>query len=156
MFERLKMIREYKKMSQADFAKLLGMGQSTLAMMEVGKRDILDRHIKTICSICHVNEEWLRHGIGKMINEDSNTLIEQLTDKYDLDVIDCKILESYLNLTQPKRKVIKEYLQSLVGVFDSEFSKEIEIEREVESYRRELEEEKRVETSSVLRDTKEV
>ena len=121
MYERLKKIREYKKMSQAEFAKLLGIGQSTLAMMETGKREILDRHIKTICSICKVNENWLRTGEGKMINEDRNTLISQLTEEYDLDMLDRKIVECYLNLGLFQRKAVKDYLRSIIdAVIDNE------------------------------------
>ena len=56
MYNRIKKIRQSLKLNQAEFSKLLGMGQSTLGMLEVGKREILDRHIKTICSIFNVNE----------------------------------------------------------------------------------------------------
>ena len=38
MGKRIKEIREKKNMIQADFAKLLGIGQSTLAMLEVSKK----------------------------------------------------------------------------------------------------------------------
>lgn len=69
MNDRLKEIRAHTGMTQADFAKALGIGQSTLAMMEVGKRDILDRHIKTICAIFGVDEHWLRTGEGEMFCE---------------------------------------------------------------------------------------
>lgn len=68
MQERLKKIREQFGMTQAEFSKKLGIGQSTLAMMEVSKRDIADRHIKTICAICNINEHWLRTGEGEMCN----------------------------------------------------------------------------------------
>lgn len=64
--ERLKEIRRSVGLNQADFAKKLGMGHSTLAMLEIGKRDILDRHIKTICSIFNINEDWFRTGRGDM------------------------------------------------------------------------------------------
>lgn len=66
MIERLKQIRKNINLSQVEFAKYLGISHSTLAMMEVGKRDILDRHVKTICSIFKINEEWFRTGEGEM------------------------------------------------------------------------------------------
>lgn len=68
MNERLKEVRKSMNMNQTEFANLLGVGQSTLAMMEVSKRDVSDRHIKTICAICHVNEQWLRTGEGEMFD----------------------------------------------------------------------------------------
>lgn len=114
MNERLKQIRAKKKMNQADFAKSLGIGQSTLAMMEVGKREISERHIKTICAIFGVNECWLRDGVGDMFTETNSTVISSLVDEYDLDPLDQKIVECYLNLGSLQRKVIKDYLRKLV------------------------------------------
>lgn len=101
-------------MNQADFSSALGIGQSTLAMMEVGKREISDRHIKTICAIFNVNEEWLRDGIGEMFVETDKSVISTLATEYDLDALDQKIVECYLNLGTLQRKVIKDYLRSLV------------------------------------------
>lgn len=74
MNERLKEIRKHMEMNQTDFANLLGIGQSTLAMMEVSKRDISDRHIKTICAICGVNENWFRTGKGDMLVEHGDSI----------------------------------------------------------------------------------
>lgn len=56
MSDRLKSIRSYLKMNQSDFSSALGIGQSTLAMMEVGKRSVSERHVKTICALFNINE----------------------------------------------------------------------------------------------------
>lgn len=114
IYDRIKMVRESKNMSQAEFSKFLGMGHSTLGMIEVGKRNILDRHIKTICSLCSVNENWLRNGIGEMNTETDRTIITSLASEYELDSLDQKIIECYLNLGSLQRKVIKDYLRNLV------------------------------------------
>ena len=113
MYERLKIIRAEKKMNQSEFSKALGIGQSTLAMMEVGKREITDRHIKTICAIFGVSEKWLRHGIGDMFIETEETIISSLATEYDLDSLDRKIIECYINMQAPQRMAIKSYLRSL-------------------------------------------
>lgn len=63
--ERLVKIRKDLGMNQKEFAESLAIGQSTLAMIEVGKRALNDRHIKLICSIYNVNEKWLRTGEGE-------------------------------------------------------------------------------------------
>lgn len=114
MNERLKLIRAAKKMNQSDFSNALGIGQSTLAMMEVGKREITDRHIKTICAIFGVNEEWFRNGAGDPFVETENSVLSSLADEYKLDPLDRKIVECYLNLGTLQRKVIKDCLRSLV------------------------------------------
>lgn len=155
MYERLKQIRESMGMNQSEFAKKLGMGQSTLAMMEVGKRDILDRHIKTICSIFNVSEEWLRNGTGEMFKKDEESALSALAAEYDLDELDKRIIEGYLSLSPTERQAIKKYIESVAAAYTGAAAKENEIDKEVEEYRRELELEKSSETSSVLPDSSE-
>ncbi|GLC87978.1 helix-turn-helix domain-containing protein [Lysinibacillus piscis] len=68
MYSRIKEIRNALNMNQAEFAQHLGLGQSTLAMIEVGKRTFSDKHIKIICATFNINEAWLRTGEGEMFN----------------------------------------------------------------------------------------
>lgn len=120
MNERLVLIRKKLGMNQKEFAESLAIGQSTLAMIEVGKRALNDRHIKLICSVYNINENWLRTGEGEMMNtltrsqiitdfladilkdeEDSfrRRLIEALST---LDVNDWEVLEKIANSLQKK------------------------------------------------------
>jgi transcriptional regulator with XRE-family HTH domain len=163
--ERLKLIRESKGMNQSDFAKLLGMGQSTLAMMEVGKRDILDRHIKTICSICGVSEEWFRTGKGEMLEQDDDATASQLAHEFSLDKLGQSIIKSYLHLSDFEKAVIGNYVKSVAKEYekveDSQSNEaksepnrgtdeiDPDIKQELDSYRQELEMEKSIRTSSV-------
>ncbi|MEA4854545.1 MAG: helix-turn-helix transcriptional regulator [Christensenella sp.] len=66
MYQRIKKIRNVLHLNQMEFSKRLGMSQSSLAMIEVGKRKFSEKHIKVICSEFHVNEKWLRAGEGEM------------------------------------------------------------------------------------------
>ena len=66
MNERLKELRKSLKMNQAEFAKALGVGQSSLAMIETNRRPLTNKNIKLICAEFDVNEEWLRTGKGEM------------------------------------------------------------------------------------------
>ena len=49
-----------------------------------------------------------------MFIENDNTIIFELSNKYNLDNLDVKILESYLKLSGEQRKAIKKYVYSLV------------------------------------------
>lgn len=150
MHNRIKEIRASKGMNQADFAKSLGIGQSTLGMLEVGKRDILDRHIKVICSVYNVNEDWLRNGRGQMFIETDDDIIRELVNEYQLDIIDRKIIEHYLKLDEDSRSKIKEYIMDVAKSI-SEVSATVDpIEQELDSYRMELEAEKKGQTSLAL------
>lgn len=66
MYHRLKALRKALGLNQQEFSRRLGLSQSTLAMMEVGKRNLNEKHIKLICSYFKVNECWLRTGEGEM------------------------------------------------------------------------------------------
>lgn len=157
--DRIKLIRESKNMSQSAFSKFLGMGHSTLGMIEVGKRNILDRHIKTICSLCNINEEWLRYGKGEMYVETKHDFISSIAKKFNFDKKDMEILTMYSELPPEYRERFRLYLKSLVDTAYEEYKREHpdidsnsvidpEIEKEVEYYRRELEIEKRAEDES--------
>lgn len=102
-------------MTQSEFAKKLGVGQSTLAMMEVNKRDISDRHIKTICAIFGVDENWFRTGEGEMFPpQNNNDGLDELSNRYNLNTLDRHIIMQYLALDPAQRAVIYNFLHSLV------------------------------------------
>ena len=65
MISRLKQLRKRLKINQTNFAKQLGITQTAYSMIENGINPLSDRHIKVICSVYHVNEDWLRTGEGE-------------------------------------------------------------------------------------------
>lgn len=105
MKDRLKQVRKYRNMNQKEFSAALGIAQSTIGMMEVGKREILERHIRTICAVFNVNEEWFRYGKGNMFKDSSNVL-QMLADEYRLDMFDVKFIQAYSSLRAEDRKSI--------------------------------------------------
>lgn len=71
MNERLKQARKALGLSQTKFAEKLGMTAQALSLIEIGKTPITDKHIKPICAIFNVSEEWLETGNGAMfLNKD--------------------------------------------------------------------------------------
>ncbi|MBS7123624.1 MAG: helix-turn-helix transcriptional regulator [Coprobacillus sp.] len=112
--ERIKYLRKNKlKMTQIEFGKQLGSAGSTVVGWEKGDRTPPDATIKLICKEFNVNYAWLKEGLGEMTSEYTDVLIRRLTEEYNLDELDKKIIESYLQLSKEKREVIKEYLQSI-------------------------------------------
>jgi transcriptional regulator with XRE-family HTH domain len=79
LLERLRQIRRYNAMNQTEFAKKIGINQSTYSGIENGRETITDRNIKLICLTFDVNETWLRTGQGDMFSqkETSGTPEEQ-------------------------------------------------------------------------------
>ncbi|MCI8806481.1 MAG: helix-turn-helix transcriptional regulator [Clostridiales bacterium] len=66
MTDRLKQLRKTLKINQTNFANQLGITQTAYSMIENGINPLSDRHIKVICSVYNVNENWLRFGKGEM------------------------------------------------------------------------------------------
>lgn len=66
MYHRLRTLRKAMGMNQSEFAARMGMSQSSIAMLETGKRNLNEKHIKLICSIFGAREQWLRAGEGEM------------------------------------------------------------------------------------------
>jgi transcriptional regulator with XRE-family HTH domain len=159
--ERIKELRTALELNQRDFSQKAKIGHSTLAMFETGQRVPKEIHISQICQTFSVNEEWLKNGSGEMFKQDMKTILSQLSFEYHLDELDRRIIEKYLQLGELQRKAIKDYIKSLTAIIsttdieehetstasigkksEAEIATDVDIEKEVESYRRELEDEK--------------
>lgn len=76
MHERIKELRKYLGLTQAEFGEKIAMRQTGVAWLESGGRKITDRVITTICAVFGVDEKWLRIGEGEMFREP--TIDEQI------------------------------------------------------------------------------
>lgn len=111
---RIKELRKTKKLSQVAFGERLGVSRDVINNVENGRVELSELMLKAICSEFNISEEWLRHGFGAMFLETDRTVISTLSNEYNLDPLDQKIVECYLNLGTLQRKVIKDCLRSLV------------------------------------------
>lgn len=115
MHNRLKQLRKVLELNQEEFAKSLGLGKSSIAMIETGERALLDRHIKLICTLWNVNRDWLVYGTGQMFNSTNNSSnIDNITDQYNLSGIESLILRNYLDMEENDRKIFVDMLMKLV------------------------------------------
>lgn len=146
VYDRIKQIREHMKMSQSQFAKKLGIGQSTLGMMEVGKRDVLDRHIITISSVCGVSEKWLRTGEGEMFDQPQTFSLDEYARANGLSALELDIIKMYMELPAKTRQATLSMLYRMFGKDPAE----AEVQIEGESYKDELRAEKFTQTASAL------
>jgi DNA-binding XRE family transcriptional regulator len=76
MIERLRAVRKKLGLNQWDFAKQIGLTQTTISMIEVGSTALTEKNIKLICVTFNVNEHWLRTGQGEMFGASSPYLKE--------------------------------------------------------------------------------
>jgi len=66
---RLKKIRQTTGLSQGEFARQMGIKQSTWSNIEVGLNPCADRHVNLVCLTYNVRKEWLLDGQGEMFGQ---------------------------------------------------------------------------------------
>ena len=69
--QRTRLLRQALKLNQTDFARQIGLTQTSLSMIEVGNNSLTDKNIRLICATFNVREAWLRDGEGEMFNTPS-------------------------------------------------------------------------------------
>lgn len=69
--DRIKMLRgkDHLDLSQTEFAARLGLGRGTIKGIEEGRTEATPLLLEHICTIYHVNPEWLESGTGDMFVE---------------------------------------------------------------------------------------
>jgi transcriptional regulator with XRE-family HTH domain len=65
MHKRIKNARKILKLNQTEFARQVGLTQTALSMIEVGKSTLTKKNIKLICAIYNISERWLCTGEGE-------------------------------------------------------------------------------------------
>ena len=111
--ERIIKIRTDAELSQADFGNKLNIGNSSVSLLESGKRNLSKRTAADICEKFNVNPEWLETGEGEPYNDAKTPTIKLLKAEYNLDEVDVQIIEAYLNLSPIERQVFKDYVKKI-------------------------------------------
>lgn len=146
---RIKMLRNELGLSLVSFGDKIKMTNSNISKMEKDLRVVTDRTITIICNEFSVSEKWLRTGEGEMFVKGKIFSLDEKAKEYNLSELEIDIMRGYMELPPETRN-------ELIGLFGKIYSKhsetaatiENEIEAEVESYRRELEAEKKMKTLS--------
>lgn len=107
MNKRLKEIRLSKGLSQKEFGNYLNLSQNHISSLESGARSVTSRIITDICSIFHVNREWLTTGKGEMFKDE----LEELNIK-DPEIEE--FVRLYLQADQDTRKYIKGLMEKTI------------------------------------------
>ncbi len=106
-------LRNVLGLKQYQFAEKLGVTNTAVCAWESGRRNLTEQMILSICREFHVNYLWLKEGTGDMFSGSPETIIEELAEEYDLDDMDKKIMEKYLELPREQRQAITKYFRSI-------------------------------------------
>lgn len=121
MNNRIKKIREDKKMSQEVFGKKLMITKASVSRLESGVNNPSDQTLKLICSEFNVNENWLRTGEGEpYIQLEVNDTISrtaELLGKHDPFLE--SFLEVYGKMSDSARAVMIDTLEEIFEIYKS-------------------------------------
>jgi transcriptional regulator with XRE-family HTH domain len=81
--ERVRLVRQHFKMSQAEFAAKIYVHNGFLSALEHGNKRVTERVRKLVSVTFGVNEEWLQEGTGDMIAADNPDYeIQEIVELY--------------------------------------------------------------------------
>lgn len=112
MNDRIKIIREYYKLTQDEFGKRIGSARNTIANYESGNRSPSNSVVLSICREFNVNEEWLRNGTGEMFrSEEENNIIAKATMLLgEKDPLFEAFIDTYSKLTPKNRELLYQFM----------------------------------------------
>lgn len=147
--ERVREIRKALKLTLEKFGDRLGVGKTAISKIEKGERSLTPLMSKSICNEYRVNSEYLENGTGEMFIEVPQAAIDELCAQYDLNDFDRVLIQEYLKMPVEFRKALNDYIRNVMKRVGDD-DPQAKINKEVESYRKELEiEASRAEESSV-------
>lgn len=110
--ERVKEVRKTLGLSAEKFGEKLGVQKGAISTIERGKHNLTKQMALSICRAYSVNYEYLVNGQGKMFDSNENTSINQLRESYNLDDMDCSLLNTYLALPPNLKNIFKDIVSA--------------------------------------------
>lgn len=111
--ERIKELRKNLNLSQDAFGKKLGVTGTAVSRIEKGERSLTEQMALAICREFRVNYYWLTKGQLPMFTGTPENVVDEIAEDYNLDEIDKKIIQKYLELDDEHRQFLKDYLKSI-------------------------------------------
>ena len=98
--ERVKYLRkDLLKLTQSEFGEKLGIGKAAISRIESNLSQLTEQNMKLICKEFHVNYMWLKEGEGEVFSTVEKSLIDRLTDEYELNPVQRRIIEQVITLS---------------------------------------------------------
>ena len=115
MNHRIKLLRRHFGLTQQEFADRLGIKRGAIANYEVGRNEPVDSVLSLICREFHVNENWLRTGMGEMLLPESKDTLTQLAVEYHLSQEASVAVEKFVKLKPEVQTEILNYFIEVVA-----------------------------------------
>lgn len=145
MNERINELRKLLRLTMEEFGKRLGVTRSAISNIESGKRNVTDQMVFSICREFNVDEIWLRTGKGEIFQKAPESELDALVKKYNLSDSARILIEKFVNLRPAQQDMIINFMNDVASALIqpaspiTDLENGIDINAEVESYRRTLE-----------------
>ena len=149
---RIKEVRKVKNLTMEQFGSRIGLGKSAVNKIEKGINGTTDQTIQSICREFGISEVWLRTGEGQMMNDTTDSILERLAAEYHLDDRKRAILTAFLKLSPADQDAILRYVDGVAAELSAHRPDPLDIDTEVEAYRRELLAQKKAEVAASASD----
>lgn len=102
---RFKAVRKKCGLTQAEFGKVLGLSASGVSDIEAGRRNVTEQHIIMLnhWDSYRINTDWLRTGEGEMFLPGPKSVLEEVSEKLNLNEFETAFMKVYLRLPKQVR-----------------------------------------------------
>ncbi|HBM76088.1 MAG TPA: XRE family transcriptional regulator [Clostridiaceae bacterium] len=153
IYERIKILRKDElHLTQEEFSSKIKISRSNLGSIEVGRISVTDRVISDICFAFNVNEDWLRNGTGEIFKKPEYFSLDEYAKQKGMSPLELEVVKNFMDFSPKERSEILDFLKKMFPK-ENNMLKKNKIDKKVDDYRRELEQEKSTQTSSVLPNT---
>ncbi|MDR1001859.1 MAG: helix-turn-helix domain-containing protein [Oscillospiraceae bacterium] len=113
MNNRIRDVRNFYNLSQEDFGAKLGVGRGVIINAELNRAEIKPLFIKHLCEVFRVNEEWIKSGNGEPFYKTQDSLVKELSEKYNLSFTAQKVIECYLALDKNQKMAVDAFIDTI-------------------------------------------
>ena len=115
MKEQIREVREHFGLSMEKFGARIGIGKTSISLLESGKNNPSVQTVALICREFGVSERWLRTGEGEMFEQTRETVLDRLAAEYSLDKEQVSVIENFLDLSPQERTLFLTQMRKVFG-----------------------------------------
>lgn len=116
--ERIKEVRRELGLTQAKFAKAIGLKTGTVGMYDSNARNVTEQSIMLICKQFNVREEWLRDGDGPMFG--TADVAQRLQGELGLGRDDARLIRTFLSFPPEDRARILAFAREFIARYTAD------------------------------------
>ena len=111
--ERIRWFRkDHLRISQAEFAQVIGMKQTSVSTFERNGASVSDQIVRSICMGFSVNEAWLRTGEGEMLEQPETFSLDRYLKERGCTALEMEIVKAYFELDMDTRQKVFDHFQA--------------------------------------------